>query len=103
MADSLLSYAITIGVFIGLVVILSASRAKRTGKKQTLACREFRGNQTFARIKNRIDLLALKGEFTIVGYAEHREIQLNFYSDPDGFRTLLDYSMIILILHKVHE
>lgn len=36
MADSLLSYAITIGVFIGLVVILSALRAKRTGKKQTL-------------------------------------------------------------------
>jgi hypothetical protein len=37
MADSLLSYAITIGVFIGLVVILSASRAKRVGKKQPLA------------------------------------------------------------------
>jgi len=36
MADSLLSYAITIGVFIGLVVILSASRAKRVGKKQPL-------------------------------------------------------------------
>jgi len=37
MADSLLSYAITIGVFIGIVVILSASRAKRAGKKkQTL-------------------------------------------------------------------
>jgi len=34
MADSLLSYAITIGVFIGLVVILSASRAKRVGKKK---------------------------------------------------------------------
>ena len=37
MADSLLSYAITTAVFIGLVVILSASRAKRFGKK----------NQTF--------------------------------------------------------
>jgi len=37
MADSLLSYAITTAVFIGLVVILSASRAKRSGKK----------NQTF--------------------------------------------------------
>ena len=37
MADSLLSYAIMIGVFIGLIVILSASRAKRAGKKnQTL-------------------------------------------------------------------
>lgn len=36
MADSLLSYAITTGVFIGLVVILSASRAKRSGKKQSL-------------------------------------------------------------------
>jgi hypothetical protein len=35
MADSLLSYAITTAVFIGLVVILSASRAKRSGKKQT--------------------------------------------------------------------
>lgn len=34
MADSLLSYAITIGVFIGLVVILSASRVKRVGKKK---------------------------------------------------------------------
>jgi hypothetical protein len=34
MADSLLSYAITTGVFIGLVVILSASRAKRAGKKK---------------------------------------------------------------------
>jgi hypothetical protein len=34
MADSLLSYAITTGVFIGLVVILSASRAKRVGKKK---------------------------------------------------------------------
>jgi hypothetical protein len=36
MADSLLSYAIMIGVFIGLVVILSASRAKRVGKEQPL-------------------------------------------------------------------
>ena len=34
MADSLLSYAITIGVFIGLVVILPASRANRVGKKK---------------------------------------------------------------------
>lgn len=34
MADSLLSYAIMIGVFIGLVVILSASRTKRDGKKK---------------------------------------------------------------------
>ena len=34
MADSLLSYAITTGVFIALVVILSASRAKRAGKKK---------------------------------------------------------------------
>ena len=37
MADSLLSYAITTAVFIGLVVILSASREKRSSKK----------NQTF--------------------------------------------------------
>ena len=36
MADSMLSYAITTGVFIGLVVILFASRAKRAGKKDTL-------------------------------------------------------------------
>ena len=37
MADSPLSYAITTAVFIGLVVILSASREKRSSKK----------NQTF--------------------------------------------------------
>lgn len=36
MADSLLSYAIATGVFIGLAVILFASRAKRAGKKQPL-------------------------------------------------------------------
>jgi hypothetical protein len=37
MADSLLSYVITTSVFIGLVVILFASRAKRAGmKKETL-------------------------------------------------------------------
>ena len=34
MADSVLSYAITTGVFIGLAVILSASRAKRASKKK---------------------------------------------------------------------
>ena len=38
MADSLLSYAIAASAFIGLVIILSASRAKRAGKKkETLA------------------------------------------------------------------
>jgi hypothetical protein len=39
MADSLLSYAITAGVFIGLVIILGAARAKRVAgkKKETLA------------------------------------------------------------------
>ncbi|HZA70045.1 MAG TPA: hypothetical protein VE548_10135 [Nitrososphaeraceae archaeon] len=36
MADSLLSYAIATGVFIGLVVILFTSRAKRAGKKVPL-------------------------------------------------------------------
>jgi hypothetical protein len=37
MADALISYAITTGVFIALVVILFASRAKRqVGKKQTV-------------------------------------------------------------------
>lgn len=36
MADSLLSYAIATGVFIGLAVILFTSRAKRAGKKQPL-------------------------------------------------------------------
>jgi hypothetical protein len=37
MADALISYAITTGVFIGLVVILFASRAKRkVVKKETL-------------------------------------------------------------------
>jgi hypothetical protein len=35
MADSLISYAITTGVFIGLVVILFAARTKRqAGKKK---------------------------------------------------------------------
>jgi Na+/citrate or Na+/malate symporter len=34
MADALISYAIVIGVFIGLVAILFASRAKRVGKKK---------------------------------------------------------------------
>jgi len=34
MADSLLSYAIAASAFIGLVIILSASRAKRAGKKK---------------------------------------------------------------------
>lgn len=34
MADSLLSYAIATSAFIGLVIILSASRAKRAGKKK---------------------------------------------------------------------
>ena len=69
MADSLLSYAIMIGVFIGLVVILSASRAKRAGKKnQTLVgnSEEIKQSPDW---KNKIDLLALKEEFTIVGYA----------------------------------
>ena len=66
MADSLLSYAITIGVFIGLVVILSASRAKRTGKKQTLVGNSEEIKQSPAWKK--IDLLALEEEITILGY-----------------------------------
>jgi uncharacterized membrane-anchored protein YhcB (DUF1043 family) len=38
MADALITYAIMIGVFIGFVVILFASRAKRVAKKkETLA------------------------------------------------------------------
>jgi hypothetical protein len=41
MADALISYAITTGVFIGLVAILFASRAKRkVGKKETLSTSE---------------------------------------------------------------
>jgi hypothetical protein len=34
MADALISYAIVIGVFIGLVAILFGSRARRVGKKK---------------------------------------------------------------------
>ena len=68
MADSLLSYAITTGVFIGLVVILSASRAKRVGKKKEPLVGN-RGNQTITCLKNKIDLLTLKEEIiTILGY-----------------------------------
>jgi hypothetical protein len=35
MADALISYAIVIGVFIGLVAILFGSRARRVGKKES--------------------------------------------------------------------
>ena len=34
MADALISYAIVIGVFIGLVAILFGSRARRVAKKK---------------------------------------------------------------------
>ncbi|HEY7226967.1 MAG TPA: hypothetical protein VH481_02455 [Nitrososphaeraceae archaeon] len=36
MADALISYVIVTGVFIALVAILFASRAKSVGKKETL-------------------------------------------------------------------
>lgn len=78
MADSLLSYAITIGVFIGLVVILSASRAKRVGKKKEPlvgSSEEIKQSPAW----KKIDLLALEEEITILGYVSKEKKPLNEY------------------------